>query len=89
MLIRRALYERLRRGWTRTDVLARTRVDPAYLTVIEGEFHNDPAYQHALRELARLYGVEPFLLLEKVDIPNDLGTDVWEWGRRGYWEKVE
>ncbi len=84
----RVKYERLRRGWTQTDVAARIGVTTGRISEYERGKLRAKKPGRAMRDLARLFAVEPYELFEPVRVPEELaglGEDVWAWRRHGYW----
>ncbi len=85
MEVTRAQYERLRRGWTQIDVATKLGIANSRICDIERGRVRGTKYGRVLRVLADLYGILPPELFEKVQLPDGMGTDVWEWRKRGYW----
>ncbi len=84
MMITRARYERLRRGWTQTKVAKLVGVHQIDISDVERG-----VYSRVAHRLARLYGVRPSSLYEMVAVPDNLKGDIRLWRRAGYVDRDE
>ncbi len=81
----RAKYERLKRGWTQAEVAARVGATSTRIGDIESGRVKGTRYGRVLMNLARLYEIKPYQLFDQVQVPVELGKDVQNWRRNGYW----
>ncbi len=77
----RVRYERLRRGWTQTEVAARIGTSTGWISDYERGSATGKRIGRTVRALARLYGVEPKELFQLVSVPAELGVDLASWLR--------